>query len=153
MFVDEIKIFARAGHGGKGCVAFQREKYRPKGGPSGGNGGRGGDVILVADHDLNNLIGQYYQPRLIAEEGQGGLGKGMDGHAGKDLVTKVPCGTLVWQVTRASELETPPEGQESGQTLRASSQQRPLLRTLATARAMEVDLSEPEREPSSPQPR
>jgi GTP-binding protein len=96
MFVDEIKIYARAGHGGKGCVAFQREKFRPKGGPSGGNGGVGGSVILQADHDLNNLIAQYYQPRLIAQNGQPGLGKGMDGHAGKDLVVKVPCGTLVW---------------------------------------------------------
>ena len=100
MFVDEIKIYARAGHGGKGCVAFQREKYRPKGGPSGGNGGRGGDVILEADHDLNNLIAQYYQPRLIAPDGEMGLGKGMDGHAGKDLVVKVPCGTLVWRLAR-----------------------------------------------------
>ena len=98
MFIDEIKIYARAGHGGKGCVAFHREAYRPKGGPSGGNGGRGGDVILEADHDLNNLIGQYYQPRLIAQDGEGGMGKGMDGHAGKDLIIKVPCGTLVWKL-------------------------------------------------------
>jgi len=98
VFVDEIKIYARAGHGGKGCVAFQREKYRPKGGPSGGNGGRGGDVILEADHDLNNLIAQYYQPRLIAQDGELGLGKGMDGHAGRDLLVKVPCGTLVWRL-------------------------------------------------------
>src|SRR5512137_2698753 len=96
----------------KVAVAFQREKFRPKGGPSGGNGGRGGDVILEADHDLNNLIAQYYQPRLIAQNGQFGLGKGMDGHAGKDLVVKVPCGTLVWKLdsglssedTRASAL-------------------------------------------------
>jgi GTPase len=104
MFVDEIKIYARAGHGGKGCVAFQREKYRPKGGPSGGNGGRGGDVILEADQDLNNLIAQYYRPRLIAQDGHPGLGKGMDGHAGKDLVVKVPCGTLVWGL---ADLESP----------------------------------------------
>ena len=103
MFIDEIKVYARAGHGGKGCVAFQREKYRPKGGPSGGNGGRGGDVILEADHDLNNLIAQYYQPRLIAQDGEGGLGKGMDGHAGKDLVVKVPCGTLVWRLAVRAE--------------------------------------------------
>src|SRR5436190_22474542 len=102
MFVDEVKIFARAGHGGKGCVAFLRETFRPKGGPSGGNGGRGGDVILQADHDLNNLIAQYYQPRLLAEDGESGMGKGMDGHAGKDLLVKVPCGTLVWRL--------PPEG-------------------------------------------
>jgi GTP-binding protein len=85
MFIDEIKVFASAGHGGKGCVAFIREAYRPKGGPSGGNGGRGGDVILQADHDLNNLINQFYQPRLIAEPGEGGMGKGMDGHAGAGL--------------------------------------------------------------------
>src|SRR5207244_13189320 len=82
----------------KGCIALLRETSRPKGGPAGGNGGRGGDVILQADHDLNNLIAQYYQPRLIAEEGENGMGKGMDGHAGKDLLVKVPCGTLVWRL-------------------------------------------------------
>lgn len=144
MFIDEIKIYARAGHGGKGCVAFQREKYRPKGGPSGGNGGRGGDVILEADHDLNNLIAQYYQPRLIAADGQGGLGKGMDGHAGKDLIIKVPCGTLIWRLN--SELE--PEDDQLQQSpsrlkiLPGSNAARPLLSTSATARAIEIDLSE-----------
>src|SRR3989449_6364651 len=96
MFIDEIKIYAKAGHGGKGAVAFHREAFVPKGGPSGGNGGRGGDVILEADHDLNNLIGQYYQPRLLAQSGKAGLGKGMDCHSGRDLVVKVPCGTPVW---------------------------------------------------------
>ena len=98
MFIDEIKVYARAGHGGKGCVAFHREAYITKGGPSGGNGGRGGSVILQADHDLNNLIQQYYVPRLIAREGEAGMGKGMDGHAGADLIIKVPCGTLVWRL-------------------------------------------------------
>src|SRR5205823_7367928 len=114
MFIDEIKIYARAGHGGKGCVAFEREKYRPKGGPSGGNGGRGGDVILQADHDLNNLIAEYYRPRLIAQDGKPGLGKGMDGPAGKDLIIKVPCGTLVWQLQRENlnaESIAEPEGE------------------------------------------
>src|SRR5207302_28975 len=142
MFIDEIKIYARAGHGGKGAVAFQREKYRPKGGPSGGNGGRGGDVILEADHDLNNLIGQYYQPRLLAQEGEGGLGKGMDGHAGKDLVVKVPCGTLVWRLTPIPDPEA--EAQDSTGAegkLPASSARRPLFRTAARARALEVDLT------------
>ena len=99
MFIDDIKVYARAGHGGKGSVAFTREAYRPKGGPSGGNGGRGGNVILQADHDLNNLIQQYYVPRLIAQTGEAGMGKGMDGHAGKDLIIKVPCGTVVWRLT------------------------------------------------------
>src|SRR5579872_6182228 len=128
MFVDEIKIYARAGHGGKGCVAFQREKYRPKGGPSGGNGGRGGDVILEADHDLNNLIAQYYKSRLIAEEGQGGLGKGMDGHAGKDLVVRVPCGTMVWRLEQGEEAGTHAESEQSTaqKGLAASSARRPL---------------------------
>jgi GTP-binding protein len=140
MFVDEIKIEARAGHGGKGCVAFQREKYRPKGGPSGGNGGRGGDVVLEADHDLNNLIAQYFQPRLIAQEGQGGLGKGMDGHAGKDLVVHVPCGTMVWRLehTRAEEDEEKPTAPAG---LAASSARRPLLRTGASSRGLEIDLT------------
>ena len=150
MFVDEIKIFARAGHGGKGCVAFQREKYRPKGGPSGGNGGRGGEVILEADHDLNNLIAQYYQPRLIAEDGQGGLGKGMDGHAGKDLVTKVPCGTLVWRIASASPQLPSNDGQQTAsRPLASSSQHRPLFRTSASARAVEIDLAA-EETPNSP---
>src|SRR5205085_3450360 len=129
MFIDEIKIYARAGHGGKGGVAYQREKYRPKGGPSGGNGGRGGDVILEADHDLNNLIAQYYQPRLIAQEGQGGLGKGMDGHAGKDLIVKIPCGTMVWKLEQGAAAEQTPADRESQAqtTLPASSAQRPVF--------------------------
>jgi GTP-binding protein len=145
MFIDEIKVYARAGHGGKGCVAFQREKYRPKGGPSGGNGGRGGDVILEADHDLNNLIGQYYQPRLIAQDGKGGLGKGMDGPAGKELIVKVPCGTLVWRVKSTGE--APPENEEAeerkGQFLTSSSQ-RPAFKSAMAGSAMEYDLSKEE---------
>jgi GTP-binding protein len=150
MFIDEIKIYARAGHGGKGCVAFQREKYRPKGGPSGGNGGRGGNVILEADHDLNNLIAQYYQPRLISQDGQSGLGKGMDGHAGKDLLVKVPCGTLIWRLPYeaslgAEDIDSP----SSKSALLASSSRRPLLRTAASARAVEFDLSKQAAEPAS----
>ena len=98
MFIDEVKVTAKAGHGGRGAVAFIREASKPKGGPSGGNGGRGGDVILVADHDLNNLIAQYYLPRLHAESGKHGMGKGMDGKAGANLVVRVPCGTMVWKL-------------------------------------------------------
>src|SRR5258705_1868142 len=115
MFIDEVKILARAGHGGKGCVAFLRETFRPKGGPSGGNGGRGGDVILQADHDLNNLIAQYYQSRLLAQNGEHGLGKGMGGHAGKDLLGKGPCGTFVWRLPGGESLApTAAESEESG---------------------------------------
>ncbi len=146
MFVDEIKIYARAGHGGKGCVAFQREKYRPKGGPSGGNGGHGGSVILQADHDLNNLIAQYYQPRLIAEFGKPGLGKGMDGHAGKDLIVKVPRGTLVWRLAgganAATEKISDDESEQDGSSMfSASAGKRPLLRRAGNETALEIDLS------------
>src|SRR5690606_11394394 len=106
--IDEVKVYARAGHGGKGAVAFHREAFVPKGGPSGGNGGRGGSVILQADHDLNNLIAQFFSPRLVAESGQAGMGKGMDGLAGKDLIVKVPCGTLVWRQSVQPPLEDQP---------------------------------------------
>jgi GTP-binding protein len=146
MFIDEIKIFAHAGHGGKGAIAFQREKYRPKGGPSGGNGGRGGDVILQADHDLNNLLNQFYQPRLIAEKGEQGLGKGMDGHAGKDLIVKVPCGTLVWRLKKGPDPESSeasPEGVNPARpkSFQLSSSQRPVFRHAGSVQAMEFDLS------------
>ncbi len=151
MFVDEIKIHARAGHGGKGCVAFRREKYRPKGGPDGGNGGRGGDVVLQADHDLNNLIAQYYQPRLMAQDGEFGMGKGMDGHAGKDLIVKVPCGTLVWRLNESGStglrpsLSTPLGAEEVAGSalgmLSSSTSKRPLLRSSGGVTAEEVDLA------------
>ena len=152
MFIDEIKIYARAGHGGKGCVAFQREKYRPKGGPSGGNGGRGGNVILQADHDLNNLIAQYYTPRLLAEKGEFGMGKGMDGHAGKDLIVKVPCGTLVWRAAATGEPHPEvPSGEDDERPMFSTSiSQRPLLRRAAGAMAEEVDLSKADEPVSSP---
>ncbi len=143
VFIDEIKIYARAGHGGKGCVAFQREKYRPKGGPSGGNGGRGGDVILEADHDLNNLIAQYYQPRLLAPDGKSGMGKGMDGHAGKDLLVKVPCGTLVWNDADHEAYNAPAPGASAAkhEALRASSSERPLLKVPSAGRSLRSEIS------------
>src|SRR3954465_5275159 len=126
MFICQIKIYARAGPGGKRWGGFQRGEEPPKRGPRGGNGGGGGDVILEADHDLNNLIGQYYQPRLIAQDGKGGLGKGMDGPAGKDLVGKVPCGTLVWRIAGAGgdvQAEEEEEESEKHEGLVASSSQ------------------------------
>jgi len=141
MFVDEIKIYARAGHGGKGCVAFRREKYVPKGGPDGGNGGRGGNVTLRADHDLNNLIAQYYQPRLLAANGEHGLGKGMDGRAGKDLVVKVPCGTLVWKLDSSNAVLASEQGEQAAGKVLLGTSKRPLIRHAGSARAMAVDLS------------
>ncbi len=143
MFVDEIKVFARAGHGGKGCVAFLRETFRPKGGPSGGNGGRGGEVILQADHDLNNLIAQYYQPRLVAETGESGMGKGMDGRAGKDLLVKVPCGTLIWRVSSAHSPDV--VARDESKPLKLPIRKRPVIRYAGGERALEINLStEPE---------
>ena len=148
MFIDEIKIYAQAGHGGKGCVAFHREAYVTKGGPSGGNGGRGGSVILQADHDLNNLIQQYYVSRLIAKGGEAGMGKGMDGHAGADLIIKVPCGTLVWQLPsvkpvegESSEDDEEDEDEDEKPVLRASSSRRPVIRRSGGVLAQEIDLS------------
>ena len=150
MFIDEIKVFARAGHGGKGAVAFHREAYVPKGGPSGGNGGRGGSVILQADHDLNNLVNQFYVSRLIAERGDGGKGKGMDGIAGKDLIIKVPCGTMVWRLPSTTPPEVEPEDSSDEEEesdnenplLKSSTGKRPVIRSSAGARALEIDLSQ-----------
>jgi GTP-binding protein len=151
MFIDEIKIYAKAGHGGKGCVAFHREAYITKGGPSGGNGGRGGSVILQADHDLNNLIGQYYQPRLIAKDGDAGMGKGMDGHAGNDIIIKVPCGTLVWKLpapapvledVESEEKDDETEAEQPDKTLMLSSSKRPVIRHSGTERGMEINLAD-----------
>jgi GTPase len=146
MFVDQIKVYARAGHGGKGSVAFLREAFRPKGGPSGGNGGRGGDVILEADHDRNNLIDQFYQPRLIAEDGDGGMNKGMDGLAGKDLVIKVPCGTMVWKLPSRLPVEPDDDDDEvlggAPGVMPASTAGRPIIRHSGSDRAMEINLEE-----------
>lgn len=143
MFVDEIKVVARAGHGGPGCVAFQRESSKPRGGPSGGNGGHGGDVILEADHDLNNLIAQYYQSQLFAQDGGRGLGKGMDGRAGKDLLVKVPCGTVVWRLmsSTAPALEAAAAAAKRSRGLPVSGSHRPVWRRAGGVVAREVDLA------------
>ena len=136
------KFLRRAGHGGKGCVAFLRETYRPKGGPSGGNGGRGGSVILKADHDLNNLVAQFYNSRLIAEGGEQGLGKGMDGISGKDLIVKVPCGTLVWSVENSPVGAGEDDTQAKPGTIQTATSNRPIIRHAGTERAMEIDLEQ-----------
>jgi GTPase len=147
MFVDEVKVTARAGHGGRGCVAFHREAYCPKGGPSGGNGGRGGDVILEADHDLNNLVAQYYSPRLLAQKGENGMGKGMDGHAGSDAVIKVPCGTMVWRLNTPAPDNPAPTADATADDnrpgpIKLSSSPRPMIRYHGGERALEINLSE-----------
>ena len=96
MFVDRIKVFAQAGSGGRGSVSFRREKFVPKGGPDGGDGGRGGDVILRADRHTDNLSSLFYEPIIKAKNGGHGMGKKMHGRAGADKIVKVPVGTIVW---------------------------------------------------------
>jgi len=95
-FVDEARVFVAAGKGGDGAIAFLREKYRPFGGPAGGDGGRGGNVIFEVDEGLATLLDFKYNPRLAARDGESGRGKQQYGHAGDDLVVRVPPGTMVF---------------------------------------------------------
>ena len=97
MFVDRIKVFAQAGMGGRGSVSFRREKFVPKGGPDGGDGGRGGDVILRADRHSDNLSNLFYEPIIKAKNGGHGMGKKMAGRAAADKIVQVPVGTIVWK--------------------------------------------------------
>ena len=95
MFVDECVIKVQAGDGGRGCVSFRREKYEPWGGPNGGDGGRGGDVVLEGDDDTNNLIDFRYRPHWKAAHGGHGQGKDCNGREGRSVLLKLPLGTVV----------------------------------------------------------
>ncbi len=99
MFVDKVKLYAKAGNGGNGIVAFRREKYVPKGGPFGGDGGDGGSIIFVVDTNKQTLLDLRFQHHLRAEHGENGKSKKMHGARGQDLVVKVPLGTLVKEVS------------------------------------------------------
>ena len=103
-FLDEAKVYIRSGDGGNGCVAFRREKFIEFGGPSGGNGGKGGDVIIQAVDGLNTLIDYRYQQHFKAPKGVGGMGKDRHGANGKDIVLKVPVGTQVFDDDRETML-------------------------------------------------
>ena len=94
-FIDETKIRVIAGDGGRGCVAFRREKFVPRGGPSGGNGGHGGDVIMEADNQLTTLLDLRYQKQYKAGRGQHGMGSDCHGRRGDDRVVRVPVGTII----------------------------------------------------------
>lgn len=106
MFIDQIKIQAQAGDGGRGCVSFRREKFVPRGGPDGGDGGKGGDVILLADPQVDTLAPYFYEPIQKAKAGVHGKGKQMTGRGGKDLVLKVPVGTLVYRMPEQAEADS-----------------------------------------------
>jgi GTP-binding protein len=112
MFVDRIKVLAQAGSGGRGSVSFRREKFVPKGGPDGGDGGRGGDVILRADRHVDNLSNLFYEPIIKAKSGGHGMGKKMHGRSAPAKIVKVPVGTIVWpgdQIEdRRSKIENQP---------------------------------------------
>ena len=95
MFVDTAKVYVKAGKGGNGAISFRREIYIPKGGPDGGDGGKGGDVVFVASKDCDTLIDFRFQPKLIAEDGKAGSGQKSSGKSGKDLIVEVPIGTVV----------------------------------------------------------
>lgn len=94
-FVDYVKIYVKAGDGGRGCVSFRREKYVPRGGPDGGDGGKGGDVIIKASSDLHTLLDYRYKKIYKAESGEHGKGSNMTGRDGEDLIIKVPVGTVI----------------------------------------------------------
>jgi GTP-binding protein len=94
-FVDEVRIHVKAGDGGNGCVSFRRERFIPRGGPNGGDGGKGGDVILQADAQLTTLLDLTYPKQLRAAKGSHGKGKDQTGKNGEDLIIRIPVGTLV----------------------------------------------------------
>jgi len=97
MFVDEVDIHVVAGDGGNGCLAFRREKFVPRGGPSGGDGGKGGSVFIVASAHTNTLINYRFHPDTKAQRGQHGMGSNRTGSSGADLELAVPIGTLVYE--------------------------------------------------------
>ena len=94
-FIDEAKITIISGNGGDGCVSFRREKFVPKGGPNGGDGGKGGDVVVVADANMSSLLDYRYRKEYRAQNGQPGRGKDQHGKSGSDLIIPVPAGTVI----------------------------------------------------------
>jgi len=100
MFRDEAKLKMKAGNGGDGWVSFRREACVPRGGPDGGDGGKGGDVVLIADANYNTLYHLIHQPRFVAQSGEAGYQKNMSGKMGRDMIVSVPIGTLVRDVDK-----------------------------------------------------
>ena len=94
-FLDEAKIHLKAGDGGAGCISFRREKFVEYGGPDGGDGGCGGDILFESEENLNTLIDFRYQQHFKAENGKNGSGKNRTGQSGKNVIIKVPVGTVI----------------------------------------------------------
>ena len=109
MFVDKAKVSLKAGKGGNGSVSFRHEIYIPRGGPDGGDGGKGGDIVFRADKDTNTLINFRFTPILEAENGKNGSGQRSAGRSGKDLTIKVPIGTVVYRLSDMSTNDVTPE--------------------------------------------
>jgi GTPase len=105
MFIDRVKIRVQGGHGGNGVTAFRREKFVPRGGPSGGDGGRGGDVWILADSSLNTLLHLRYNPEHTAERGRHGEGSNCSGREGEDRIVRVPVGTEIFDSTSGELLQ------------------------------------------------
>src|SRR5208282_4563359 len=103
-FIDEARVYTQAGKGGDGAIAFLREKFRPFGGPAGGDGGRGGSVIFQVDEGLATLLDFKYMPRAVARDGEAGRGKQQYGHQGGDLIVRVPPGTVVFDEESGKQL-------------------------------------------------
>ncbi len=103
-FIDEVTIHCISGHGGAGCVSFRREKFIPFGGPNGGDGGRGGDIIFEASRSLSTLLELRHKPHQNADRGRHGMGKDRHGAAGSDLVIKVPAGTVIRDAETGEQL-------------------------------------------------
>ena len=112
MFVDHIKISAKAGDGGSGCVSFRREKFIPKGGPDGGDGGRGGSIVFRADPNVDSLSSFFYEPIIKAKNGAKGQGRQCYGKGAKDKIVAVPIGTLVYRMPPQEEAPFDPENFE-----------------------------------------
>lgn len=103
-FIDEVTLFAASGHGGAGCVSFRREKFIPFGGPNGGDGGKGGDVVFEAEAGLSTLLELRHKPHQKAEKGHNGMGKDRHGASGADRVIRVPIGTIIKDAETGEQL-------------------------------------------------
>jgi len=131
MFVDHIKISAKAGDGGCGCVSFRREKFVPKGGPDGGDGGRGGSIILRADPNVDNLSSFFYEPIVKAKNGAKGQSRQCYGKGAKDKIVPVPIGTLIYRMPPQEEIPFDPDNFEPKEKKEITTEDLELVADLA----------------------